>query len=79
MNGSIPGLPVHHQLQEFTQTHARRIGDAIQPSHALLSLILLPSVSPSIRVLSSESTLRMSWPKYWSFSFSISLPVNTQD
>ena len=37
MNRSMPGLPVHHQLPEFTQTHAHRVGDAIQPSHALSS------------------------------------------
>ena len=70
MNRSTPGLPVHHQLPEFTQTHARRVGDAIQPSHR--PLLLLPPIPPSIRVFSNESTLQMSWPKYWSFSFSIS-------
>ena len=37
MNRSTPGLPVHHQLQEFTQTHVHRVGDAIQPSHPLSS------------------------------------------
>ena len=67
-----PGLPVHHQLPEFTQTHAHRVGDAIQPSHPLLSPPLLPPVLPSIRVFSNELTLCMRWPKYWSFSFSIS-------
>ena len=70
MNRSMPGLPVHHQLPEFTQTHIHRVGDAIQPSHPLI-LLLLPPVPPSIRVFSNESTLRMRWPKYWSFSFSI--------
>ena len=70
MNCSTPGLPVHHQLPEFTQTHVHRVGDAIQPSHPL-SLLLLPPIPPSIRVFSNESTLRMRWPKYWSFSFSI--------
>ena len=69
MNRSTPGLPVHYQLPEFTQTHAHRVGDAIQPSHPLLP----PSPpAPSIRVFSNESTLSMRWPKYWSFSFSIS-------
>ena len=72
MNRSTPGLPVHHKLQEFTQTHAHRVGDAIQPSHPLLSLLLLPPIPPRIRVFSSESILYMRWPKYWSFSFSIS-------
>ena len=72
MNHSMPGLPVHHQLPEFTQTHVHRIGDAIQASHPLSSPFLLPPIPPSIRVFSNESTLRMRWPKYWSFSFSIS-------
>ena len=66
-----PGLPVHHQLPEFTQTHIHRVTNAIQPSHPLSSLLLLPPTPPSIRVFSSESTLRMRWPKYWSFSFNI--------
>ena len=72
MNRSRPGLPVHHQLPEFTQTHAHRVSDGIQPSHPLSSPSHLPPVPPSIRVFSNESTLRMRWPKYWSFSFSIS-------
>ena len=72
MNHSMPGLPVHHQLLEFTQTHVHRASDDIQPSHPLSSLPLLPSIPPSIRVFSNESTLHMRWPKYWSFSFSIS-------
>ena len=71
MNCSTPGLPVHHQLPEFTQTHVHQISDAIQPSHPLLSPLLLPPIPPGIRVFSSESTLLMKWPKYWSFSFSI--------
>ena len=72
MNCSMPGLPVHHQLPEFIQTHVHQVGDAIQPSHPLSSLLLRPSIPPSIRVFSNESTLRMRWPKYWSFSLSIS-------
>ena len=72
MNRSTPGLPVHHQLPEFTQTHIHRVSDAIQPSHPLSPLLLLPPIPPSIRVFSNESTLCMRWPKYWSFSFSIS-------
>ena len=71
MNGSMPGLPVHHQLPEFTQTHIHRVSDAIQPSHPLSTLLLLPPIPPSIRVFSNESTLCTRWPKYWSFSFSI--------
>jgi len=55
----------------FTQAHVHWVGDAIQPSHPCLPLLLLPPIPPSIRVFSNESTLRMRWPKYWSFSFSI--------
>ena len=69
---SMPGLPVHHQLPEFTQTHVHRVCDAIQPSHPLLPLLLLPSIFPSIRVFFNESVLHIRWPKYWSFSFNIS-------
>ena len=71
MNCITPGLPVHHQLPEFTQIHVHRVGDAIQPSHPLSSLLLLLLFPLSIRVFSNESTLCMRWPKYWSFSFSI--------
>ena len=81
MNRSTPGLPVHHQLPEFTQTHGHQVSDAIQPSHPLSSPSppasnLLYHLShrvnlPSIRVFSNESALRMRWPKYWNFSFSI--------
>ena len=71
MNHSTPGLPVHHQLSEFNQTHVHRVSDAIQTSHPLSPLLLLPPIPPSIRVFSNESTFRMRWPKYWSFSFSI--------
>ena len=61
-----------HQLPEFTQTHVHWVGDTIQPSHSLPSLLLLPSIFHSIRVFSNESVLHIRWPKYWSFSFSIS-------
>ena len=60
---STPGFPVHHQL---AQTHVCRVGDAIQPSHPLLSPSPLPSIFPSIRVFSNESVLHIRWPKYWS-------------
>ena len=69
MDYSMPGFPVHHQLPELAQTHIHRVSDAIQPSHPLL---LLPSIFPSIRVFFNESVLHIRWPKYWSFSFSIS-------
>ena len=68
----MPGLPVHHQLLEFTQTHTIEL---VMPSNHIIlchPLLLLPSVFPSIRVFSNESGLRIRWPKYWSFSFSIS-------
>ena len=71
MNHSKPGLPVHHQLLEFTQTHVHQVNNAIQLSHPLSPLLLLPPIPPSIKVFSNESTLHMRWPKYWSFSFSI--------
>ena len=67
----MPGLPVLHQLLEFTQTHVHRVSDAIQPSHPRSSPSPT-SIFPSIRVFSSESVLRIRWPQYWSFSFSIS-------
>ena len=71
MNSSTPGLPVHHHLPEFTQTHIHRVSDAIQPSHPLSSPSP-PAPNPSQHQgLFNESTLCMRWPKYWSFSFSI--------
>ena len=72
MNRSTPGLPVHHQLPEFTLTLS--IESVMPSSHLILChpLLTLPPIPPSIRVFSNESTLRMRWPKYWSFSFSIS-------
>ena len=73
MDHSTPGLPVYHQLPEFTQTHVLK--SVMPSSHLILCrpLLLLPPIPPSIRVFSNESTLHMKWPKYWSFSFSISL------
>ena len=72
MNCSTPSLPVHHQLPESTQTHIHSVGDAIQPSHPLSSPSP-PAPNPSQHQgLFQESTLCMRWPKYWSFSFSIS-------
>ena len=70
MNCSRPGLPVRHQLPEFTQTH-----ESVIPSNHLIlccPLLFLPSIFSSIRVFSNESALHIRWPKYWSFSFNIS-------
>ena len=72
MNRSRPGLPVHHKLPEFTQTHAHRVGDTIQPSHPLSSPSPPAPIPPRIRVFSNESALCIRSPKYWSFSFNIS-------
>ena len=72
MNRSTPGFPVHHQLLESTQSHDYRVGDDIQPSHPLSSPSPPAPIPPSIRVFPNESILCMRWPKYWSFSFSIS-------
>jgi len=71
MNRSTPGLPFHHQLLEFTQTHIRRVSDAIQPSHPLSSPSPPAPQSLPASVFSNESTFHMRWPEYWSFSFSI--------
>ena len=68
MDCSIPGLPIHHQLLEFTQIHVHYVSDAILCG----PLFLLLSFFPSIRVFSNESVLCIRWWKYWSFSFSIS-------
>ena len=72
MDCSTPGLPVHHQLPEFTQLMS--IDSVMSSNHLILCrpLLLLSSIFPSVRVFSSESVLRIRWPKYWSFSFSIS-------
>ena len=70
---SMPGFPVHHQLPELAQTHVHRASDAIQPSHSLSSSPCPPTFNlSSIRVFSNQSVLHVRWPKYWSFSFSIS-------
>ena len=71
MDYSMPGFPVHHQLLELTQIMSIKL---VMPSNHLILCrpLLLPSVFPSFRVFSSESFLRIRWPKYWSFSFSTS-------
>ena len=72
MNHSTPGLPVHHQFPEFTQTHVQWASDAIHHFILCHPLLLLPSIFPSIKVFSNESALCIRWPKYWSFSFNTS-------
>ena len=76
MNHSRPGHPVHHQ--EFTQSLPKLLSiELVMPSNYLIlchPLLLLPSIFPSIRVFSNESALHMRWPRFWSFSFSISPP-----
>ena len=72
MDCSMPGLPVHHKLLEFFKLMS--IESVMSSNHLILCcpLLLLPSIFPSIRVFSNESGLHIRWPKYWSFSFSIS-------
>ena len=72
MNSNTPGLPVHHQLPEYTQTHVHRVSDAIQPSHPLSSPSPAPNPSQHQSLLQWVNSSSMRWPKYWSFSFSIS-------
>ena len=71
MHCSMPGLPVHQQLLEFTQSHVHWV---MRSNHLVLCCLLLlpPSIFPRIRVFSNESVLHIRWPKYWSFSFNIS-------
>ena len=70
-NCRTPGIPVHHKLLESTQTHVHWV-DAIQPSHPLSTPSLPALIFPTIRVFSNESSCRIRWPTYWSFSFNIS-------
>ena len=72
MNCSTPGLAVHHQLLEFTQIHVIEL--VMPSSHLILCRRdrLLTPIPPSIRVFANESTIRMTWPRYWDFSLSIS-------
>ena len=70
MDCSTPGLPVHHQLPEFTQIQVHQVGDAIQPSHPLSSPSPRTFDLSHIRVFSNESVLCIRWPRCWSFSLS---------
>ena len=79
MDCSMPGLPVHYQFPEFTQTH---VHPSVMPSNHLIlchPLLFPPSIFPSIRVFSNKSGLSIRCPKYWSFSFNISPSMNIQD
>ena len=79
MDCSMPGLPVHHQLLEFTQTYVHSV---MMPYNHLIfccPLFLLPSIFPSIRVFSYESVLYIRWPNYWSFTSASVFPMNIQD
>ena len=78
MNRSTPGLSVHHQLPEFTQTHIHRVSDAIQHLILCRLLLLLPPIPPSIRDFSNESTLRMRWPSSGVSALASFLPKKSQ-
>ena len=71
MDCSSPGFPVHHKILELAQTHVHWV----MPSNNLILChpLLLPSIFPSIKIFSNESLLHIRWPKYWSFSFSLTL------
>ena len=79
MDCSTPGFPVHHQLLKLIQTHAHRVGDAIQPSHPLSFPFPPAFIFLSIKVFSNESVLRIRQPKYWASASASVLPVNIQD
>ena len=79
VNCSMPGLPIHHQLPESTQTQVHWVGDAIQLSHPLPSLLLPSSIFPSIRVFSNESALCIRWPSIGVSASTSVPPMNTQD
>ena len=71
MDCSMPGLPVLHHLLEFAQVHVHYISDAVQPSHPLTPSFSALNLSQH-QGFSSESSVHIRWPKYWSFSLSIS-------
>ena len=79
MDYRMPGFHVHHQLLEPTQTRVHCFSEPVQPSHPLSFPFPPTWFFPSISVFSSESILCIRWPKYWSFSFRMSLPMNIQD
>ena len=78
MDSSTPGLPVHHQLLEFTQTHVHLVGDAIQPSHPLSSPSPAFNLSQHLGLF-NESVLHIRWPKYGVSALASVLSMNIQD
>ena len=78
MNWSTPGLPVHHQLPEFTQNHVHQVGDAFHPSHPLLSPSP-PAFNLSLKVLSNESALCIKWASIGASASASVLPMNIHD
>ena len=72
MDCSIQSFPVLHYLQESAQIHVHSVGDPIHHLVLCCPFLLLPSIFPSIMIFSNKSALHIRWPKYWSFSFSIS-------
>ena len=79
MDCSMPGFPIYHQLLELAQTHVHRVSGAIEPSHPLLSLLLLPSIFPSIRIFSNESVLQSGGQSIGVSASASILPMNIQD
>ena len=81
MDCSMPGLSAHHQISELTQTYVHWVSDAIQPFRLLSSssLLLLPSIFPSICVFSNESVLHIRWPSIGVSASASILPMNIQD
>ena len=78
MDCNMTGFPVHHQLPKLVQTHVHPVGNAIQYLILCHPLLLPPSIFPSIRVSFNESVLHIRWPKYWNFSFSISISPSNE-
>ena len=78
MDYSTPGLPVHHQLPEFTQIHVHWVSDAIQPSYPCRPLLLLPSIFLSIRIFSKESLFSSGGQSIGASPSASVLPVNIQ-
>ena len=79
MDCSTPGLPVHHQLPEFTQTHVHWVGNAIQPSHPLLPLLLLPSIFPASGCFQMTQLFTSGGQSIGVSASTSVLPMNTQD